>query len=216
MDHDLALVDHLARDLDGAFPALVAGHADRLYTIAHRLLGVPSDAEEVAQDALLRAYRALAGYEPDRVRALRLRSWLATITVNLARNRRRRTADRQPPASMTRLADAGWEPRDSGRLDPDGVAEQRAVADELARALLLLPIGMRAAVVLRHVDGLSVAETAAVLGRPEGTVKALVHRGLARLRHSLDADLAVPRPVAVSAPARPIPASHTLAKELRP
>jgi len=65
----------------------------------------------------------------------------------------------------------------------------------LVDALLALPPGPRAAVILRHVDGLSVAETAAALDRPEGTVKAHVSRGLAQLRLQLaaDPDLARPR-----------------------
>src|SRR4028118_2318991 len=84
----------LATDLDGAFETLVRSHQDRLYTIALRLLGDPRDAEEVAQDAFVRAHRAIAEYPPERTRELRLRPWLATIVVNLCRNRGRR----RPPA----------------------------------------------------------------------------------------------------------------------
>src|SRR3972149_6128399 len=97
MDPDLALLDRLAVDLDGAFAALVTAHQDRLYTISLRLLGDPRDAEETAQDAFVRAYRAMAVYDADRIRALRLRPWLASIVVNLSRNRRRRLDERTPP-----------------------------------------------------------------------------------------------------------------------
>ena len=90
MDADVALAARLATDLDGSFRALVTAHEDRLYTIALRLLGDHRDAEEVAQDAFVRAYRAMAGYDADRIRQLRLRPWLASIVVNLSRNRRRR------------------------------------------------------------------------------------------------------------------------------
>jgi RNA polymerase sigma factor (sigma-70 family) len=183
-DDDLAV--RLARDLDAAFPDLVAAHADRLYTIALRLLGDPSDAEEVAQDALVRAHRAMTGYEPARIRELRLRPWLASIAVNLARNRRRRLADRRPPESLTPLVAAGFDPHDDGTADPPSLALRRESATGLETLLLQLPAVLRAPVVLRHVDGLSVAETAAALGRPEGTIKAQVSRGLARLRDLLD------------------------------
>lgn len=185
MDPDVALAARLSTDLDRAFPALVEAHAGRLYTIAQRFLGVPSDAEEVAQDALVRAHRALADYDHDRIRALRLRPWLATITINLARNRRRRHADRRPATSIEPLVAFGLEPRQSPAKSPSVVAERREERRLLSEALLTLPPAARAAVVLRHVDGLSVAETAAALGRPEGTVKALVHRGLAQLRRHL-------------------------------
>ena len=187
MDTDTALVARLARDLDAAFPDLVASHVDRLYTIALRQLGSASDAEEVAQDALVRAHRAMAGYEPDRIAGLQLRPWLAAITINLARNRRRRRSDREPAHSLEPLIEAGFDPPQETSADPVAVATGRESADELAALLLRLPVSMRMAIVLRHVDGLSVAETAAALGRPEGTIKAQVSRGLDRLREMLAA-----------------------------
>src|SRR5262245_24210117 len=82
MDADVALAKRLARDLDGAFEALVIAHQDRLFTVARRLLGNAHDAEEVAQDAFVRAFRALEGYPAERIRELRLRPWLAAIVLN--------------------------------------------------------------------------------------------------------------------------------------
>jgi len=70
---DAALIRRLAADLDAAFPTLVEDQQDRLFTIAVRVLGNRSDAEEAAQDAFVRAYRALAGYPAERIRELRLR-----------------------------------------------------------------------------------------------------------------------------------------------
>jgi RNA polymerase sigma-70 factor (ECF subfamily) len=182
MDTDAALAARLAHDVDAAFPALVAGHQDRLFTIALRLLGDPRDAEEVAQDALVRAYRAMGDYPAERVASLRLRPWLASITVNLARNRRRRADDRRPPLALEPMLDSGFEVADAAAPNPAALAAMRESVDELAATLLQLPSAVRVAVVLRHVDGLSVAETAEALGRPEGTVKAQVSRGLERLR----------------------------------
>lgn len=186
MDTDVALAHRLALDLDGSFSTLADAHLDRLYSIALRLLGDPRDAEEVAQDALVRAFRAMQGYPPTRITELRLRPWLASITVNLARNRRRRIADRQPPARLEPLVESGLDLPDLATPGPATVAARREGATALAMTLLQLPAPMRAAVVLRHVDGLSVAETAEALGRPEGTVKAQVARGLERLRRLLD------------------------------
>jgi RNA polymerase sigma factor (sigma-70 family) len=186
MDTDAALANGLARDLEAAFPRLVADHQDRLYTIALRLLGDGRDAEEVAQDALVRAFRAMQGYPHERVIALRLRPWLASITVNLARNRRRRLDDRRPPGSLEPMVEAGFDLAADGRSAPDSTADRRETKRELADALLRLSPSVRAAVVLRHVDGLSVAETAEALGRPEGTIKAQVHRGLRELRTIVD------------------------------
>jgi RNA polymerase sigma factor (sigma-70 family) len=187
MDTDVALARRLARDVDAGFPALVAEHRDRLYTIALRLLGERRDAEEVAQDALVRAYRAMHGYPRERIEALKLRPWLASIAVNLARNRRRRHDDRQPPSPLEPMLDAGFDPPADGRGAPATAADRRETQRELAAALLRLTPAVRSAIVLRHVDGLSVAEAAEALGRPEGTVKAQVHRGLRELRALLEA-----------------------------
>ena len=184
MDTDAALANRLSRNLDEAFPALVAEHADRLYTIALRLLGDRRDAEEVAQDALVRAYRAMGGYPRERVASLKLRPWLASIAVNLARNRRRRLDDRNPPNQLEPMLDGGFDlPTDARSWGaPGSTADRHETQRELAAALLRLNATVRAAVVLRHVDGLSLAETAEALGRPEGTIKAQVHRGLRELR----------------------------------
>ena len=90
----------LAADLDAAFPALVEAESGRLYGMGLRLTGRPADAEDLAQDALVRAYRALAGWESERIRALAVRPWLASILVNLARNRARAASSRPATVSL--------------------------------------------------------------------------------------------------------------------
>jgi RNA polymerase sigma-70 factor, ECF subfamily len=168
---DAALIRRLAADLDGAFPTLVEDQQDRLFTIAVRVLGNRSDAEEAAQDAFVRAYRALAGYPAERIRELRLRPWLTTIVLNVCRNR-----TRVRRVATTELA---FEPAAEPATDP--IASRHA-RETWAGLLSSLPPAQRTAIVLRHVDGLSYAEMAEALGRPEGTLKAQVHRGLASLQ----------------------------------
>jgi RNA polymerase sigma-70 factor (ECF subfamily) len=168
---DAALIRQLAADLDATFPSLVADQQDRLFTIAVRVLGNRSDAEEAAQDAFVRAYRALAGYPTERIRELRLRPWLTTIVLNVCRNR-----TRVRRVATTELA---FEPAAEPVTDPFATRHAR---DLWARLLSSLPPAQRTAIVLRHVDGLSYTEMAEALGRPEGTLKAQVHRGLAALQ----------------------------------
>src|SRR5258706_9686960 len=86
---DAELAARLAIDLDGSFEALVVAHQDRLFTIAVRTGGDRHDAEELVQDAFVRAYRALAAWPAARIRDLRLRGWLTTILLNAGRNRAR-------------------------------------------------------------------------------------------------------------------------------
>jgi RNA polymerase sigma-70 factor (ECF subfamily) len=202
METDDALLRRLAKDLEAGFPDLVEAHQDRLYTIALRLLGDGRDAEEVAQDALVRAFRAMRGYDRSRISTLHLKPWLASIAVNLARNRRRRHDDRRPPTQLEPMLESGFDVRSDGRAEPDRQADRRETQRELAAALLLLTPAVRAAIVLRHVDGLSVAETAEALGRPEGTIKAQVHRGLRDLRAAIEAGASNSEPTSPQAQVR--------------
>ena len=186
---DHALTTALAVDLDASFDAVVLAHQDRLYTIALRVLGDPNDAQEAAQDALIRAYRALATYDPPRIRALRLRGWLTTIVLNRCRSTLARGAARRAPARpLDDVTGTSHEPTAAMAAGPVALVERHDERDRWAERLAALPLAYRTAVVLRHVDGLSYPEVAAALGRPEGTVKAQVHRGIAQLRAMLEAE----------------------------
>ena len=112
--------------------------------------------------------------KPRRIRELRLRPWLTTIVVNVCRNRTR--------VRRVRTTELGFEPGAEPAADP---VARRDVRDAWASLLATLPPAQRIAIVLRHVDGLSYAEMAEALGKPEGTLKAQVHRGLATLRDAL-------------------------------
>jgi RNA polymerase sigma factor (sigma-70 family) len=185
MDNHAELPARLARDLDGSFEALVVAYERLVFGLALRVVGNRADAEEVAQDTFERAYAALAGYEAERVAAMALRPWLATIALNLARNRLRR---RPPPARP--LEDGDGQPlavAAPAAAEPAEVAERGQERERWAELLATLPRGHREAVVLRHVEGLPYAEVAEVLGRPVGTVKTHVHRGVRQLREQLEA-----------------------------
>jgi RNA polymerase sigma-70 factor (ECF subfamily) len=158
----------LAADLDGTYPEVVRALQHDVYSGMRRLTGNAQDAEDLTQEAFIRAYRALREYPPDRVAGLALRGWIWTIALNLSRNAAR---DRARRPQLAELDDR------LGRDDPEPL--DRAAWD---RRLERLPPPQRRAVVLRHVVGLSYEELAAALGRPEGTLKADVHRGLERLR----------------------------------
>src|SRR3990172_9312839 len=114
---DTQLAHSLARDLDGSFEILVQAHVDRCHAIALRLTGSPHDAEEIAQDALVRAYRALGEYPPDRIRELRVRPWLATIVLNLCR-KRARSRPKIASTSLATLVEGGIEPAAGDETDP--------------------------------------------------------------------------------------------------
>lgn len=168
------LAGRLAEDVDSSFERLVLTYQDRLYRFALRLSGSPQDAEEIAQDSFVRAYHALARYGPDRIRTMTLRPWLYQICLNVFRNRiRRRTLE------VVTLDGGGPE---GGQERPEQMAEAAERARELSDLLGTLPERYRTTVILRHIEGLSIAEIAAIVGQPEGTVKSNIHRGLASLR----------------------------------
>ena len=170
----------LAADLDAAFPEFLVHHQDLVYGIALRSTKRPADAEDLAQETFIRAYRALAGYASERIGELRPRGWLAAIVGNLGRNRSRRTAP--ATAGLDNVAEVK---ADDGP-GPERVAEQREATNLWRGRLDALPPRYRRAVELRHVSGLSYPELAEALGRPLGTVKSDVHRGVRLLRTALE------------------------------
>jgi RNA polymerase sigma-70 factor (ECF subfamily) len=191
---DAALAAELAERRAGAFERLVAVYQDRLYGLAYRLTLRSDEAEEVAQDALLRAHRALyERYGAEQVRTLNLRAWLFSITLNVARNRLRR---RRATVSLDELPERVID-RSDGRPSALELAEQGELRARLGRELARLPQRQREALALRFMEDLPYAEAAALLERPVGTVKSDVHRGLRRLRGQLG-DLLDERPAPAS------------------
>ncbi len=174
----------LAQDLDTAFPEFLAHHQDLVYGTALRMTRHPSDAEDLAQEAFIRSYRALAGYEPARRRELRPRGWLVAIVGNLGRNRARR--GRPALAGLEGIA----ETTPDQRPGPDSIAAAREAALAWQARLAALPPRYARAVGLRHVSGLSYPELAEALDRPVNTVKSDVHRGIRMLRAALLAESA--------------------------
>ncbi len=174
----LALTGALAEDLDAAFPDLVRSRQDRLYSGVLRIVRHHADAADITQETLIRAYRALRGYETNRIQTLRLDGWLWTIALNLCRNRARNA--HPLPSNVPDTQDPGRGP-EAEAIDRTGTA---AWDERLAK----LTGPQRNAVVLRHVVGLSYREISEASGRPTGTVKADVHRGLDRLKKLFEAE----------------------------
>lgn len=182
--HDQDLPAALAADVDGSFEQLVLAFQDRLYTFALRLTGSPQDAEEITQDAFVRAYRALTKYPTERVRTLALRPWLYQIALNIFRNR-----VRHRPLQLVPLDQGGEEGyleiEDNKEARPEVALERAELKKSLETLVAALPERYRLAVVLRHIQGVGYGEMAVVLKQPIGTVKANVYRGVRMLREAL-------------------------------
>ncbi len=165
------LTASLAADLDEAFPSLVENAGPGLYWGLRRLCGDHQEAEDLTQETFIRAYRALGEFNRDRFEELRLSPWLWTIALNLGRNHLR-SRSRRP--TFVEMSDHDIDDPES----PDSAAWDTR--------LKTLPTHQRNAVVLRHVVGMGIAEISEATGRPEGTVKADIHRGLGKLRQLME------------------------------
>jgi RNA polymerase sigma-70 factor, ECF subfamily len=185
---DERLCTALVANLESGFEALVLAYQHRLYGFALRLSGNAEDAEEIAQDAFVRAYRALSTYTPPQTATLRLRPWLFQIALNVFRNRIRGAT--KPPHQVPLDTSGEGDLVDRFIACAGDQPEQAVVNNEgerlLTQLISALPEHFRIAIVLRHIEGLSYSEMAALLGQPAGTLKAHVHRGVKQLRVALD------------------------------
>ena len=167
------------------FESIVDDYQRRLYGFALRMTGNREDAEEIVQDAFVRAYRALAKMDPQQRAELRLQPWLYTITLNVTRNRLR--SKRPTNVALDSLADpdALLNETQEGPDQPEQIVDRAADMVLVEQALLQLPMHLRAAATLRFIEGRSHPEIAEILNQPIGTVKSHVHRAVRILRRIL-------------------------------
>jgi RNA polymerase sigma-70 factor (ECF subfamily) len=157
-----------------AFQALVARHLARALSLARRMTGNVAEAEDVAQDAFLRAWQKAPDW---RAGEARFSTWLYRVVVNLCLDRKRR----KPMAPLAAAGDP---------LDPAPSAELRLAEDQRARivatALAALPDRQRAALVLSYYEGVSNIEAAAALGVSVSALESLLVRARKALRAELE------------------------------
>ena len=165
------------------FRAIVDEYTDLVYGVAYRMMSNAQDAEDVTQETFLSAFRHWDSFRGGST----VGTWLYRIAVNaclmrLRKEKRARASTVDPGFGDMDVLD--WAP------DPSGTPEEQALnselRDEMVRALAELPADLRAAVVLRDVQGLSNAEAAAVLDISVPSMKAKLHRGRVLLRGRLE------------------------------
>jgi len=180
-EENLALAVH--RCEAGAFERLIERFERPLFAYAHGILQNTFDAQEVVQDALLRAHRALTRqYDEERCTALALRPWLFKTVRNLSLNKRRskRSSLEQPLETF-----------DDGRLGPfvhleGSELERKQELELLKRAMALLPVDARELIVLRFMEEMSYGDIAKTVGSSEAALRGKVFRSLKLLRDALE------------------------------
>lgn len=161
-----------------AFAALVRAHQDEVYTLARRLVGDPHLAADIAQETLVRAWRALPKFRGDS----KLSTWLHRITVNTAWTHRDR-ARRNAAIPLDEVAERAALP---GPDDPETAGELLELRGRLRSALNQLPEGQRQVVVMKDVYGWSHAEISEAMGITVTAAKVRLHRARARLARDLE------------------------------
>ncbi len=184
-----ALKHHMTEDSSNnenalaTFDEIVEQYSDFVYNVAFRMMGKPEDAEDVAQDAFLSAYRAFERFRGES----RVTTWLYRITVNAALMKLRKE---KKARTLTRT---GLE--DVDLADWTDVSDRFASNSELGQKLMdgiaMLPDDLKAAVVLRDIEELSNAEASDVLEISVASLKSRLHRGRVLLRKHLDEFLTV-------------------------
>lgn len=174
---DFALARAASQGDEDAFAELVQRHQRRVFNLARALTGNEDEAEDLAQETFIRAFRGLARFRGDSA----FGTWLYRIAVNVFRSRRAR------PSFWTRI----WTPESDAAI---AAAADRSVDVESAivrrdlidKALAKLPADLRLAVTLRDVEGLEYREIADLVQVPIGTVMSRIFRGRQRLRAALE------------------------------
>ncbi|TPI52713.1 RNA polymerase sigma factor [Mesorhizobium sp. B3-1-3] len=185
---DMALVRRaLARD-PGAFRTIIKTHNQRLYRIARGVVRNDAEAEDVVQEAYIRAFANLGAFRGE----ASLSTWLSRIVINEAlgrlRKRKRVVAmPENPEAQIIRfpLNQNDLNPGD----DPERTMAQRQILGLVERATDSLPDVYRTVFVARVIEGLSIEETAELLGIRQETVKTRLHRARALVRKALDDEI---------------------------
>jgi RNA polymerase sigma-70 factor (ECF subfamily) len=178
-DHEL-LAAHVAGD-PAAFAELFAGHRDRLWAVALRTMGNPEDAADALQDGLISAFRRAGTFRGEAA----VTTWLHRVVVNACLDRLRAMSVRRtvalPEGPAGTVADRPLPPAAADAADPALAAERTELREVLLAALGELPAEQRAALVLVDMEGLPLAEAAAVLEVPVGTLKSRCSRSRAKL-----------------------------------
>jgi RNA polymerase sigma-70 factor, ECF subfamily len=179
------LVELLATNLDRYFPQLVLSTQQRLYAFALRQAGSPQDAEDIVQEAFIRAYHALRTYPAERIRFMSIQPWLYKITLHIFYRQSNDSRIQYTPLDMSEES-VYCEIEDNEDERPEQVLENKEDRRNLEALISCLPEHYRISVSCYYFAELSYREIAELLQQPIGTIKSNVHRGTQLLRKTAD------------------------------
>lgn len=165
-----------------AFDLLIRKYQHRIVKLAARYVS-PADAPDVAQEAFIKAYRALAGFKGNSA----FYTWLYRISINTAKNYLV-ARSRRPASQDIDIADAeayGFTEQFSEQDTPEALLESEETRDTVIATIRELPEDLRTAIMLRELDGMSYEEIAQSMDCPVGTVRSRIFRARAAIEHKL-------------------------------
>lgn len=183
-DVDQQLVERVQRGDKRAFELLVSKYQRRIFRLLSRMIRDPAEIEDVAQEAFVKAYRALANFRGESA----FYTWLYRIAINTAKNHLVSQGRRVPTTTANDVEEAeAFE--DAALLrevaTPDSMLQSRQVAEAVNRAIEKLPEELRTAIVLRELEGLSYEEIAETMACPIGTVRSRIFRAREAIANEL-------------------------------
>ncbi len=180
---DLKIIESCLLGNTQAFSQLIDSYKNMVYNLSYRMSNNPHEAEDISQEAFLRAFQSLAHFNP----SYKFSTWLYQITLNIIRDRfKKKELNYVSLDTPVETDDSEFYPQPADFTNnPEQIIDQQEKTQAIQQAILSLPLKYREVIVLRHLQDLSYIEIANILKLPAGTVKVRLYRAREQLKKIL-------------------------------